>query len=47
MEVISLMYEMFADSIADKIITFSEHPTARMLKGHLQYKVLLKFDPPN
>ena len=45
MEVISLMYEMFADNIADKIITFLEHPTARMLKDHLEYKVLLKFDP--
>ena len=41
----SLMYEMFADIMADKIITFLEHPTARMLKGRLECKVLLKFDP--
>ena len=45
MEMISLMYEIFDDIIADKIITFLEHPTARMLKDHLEYKVLLKFDP--
>ena len=44
---ISLMYEMFDDIIADKVITFLEHPTARMLKDHLEYKVLLKFDPPD
>ena len=40
---ISLMYEMFDDIIANKIITFLE-PTARMLKGHLEYKGVLKFD---
>ena len=39
---IGLMYEMFA-SIADKIITVLEHPTAIMLKYHIEYKVLLKF----
>ena len=26
---------------------FLEHPTARMLKDHLEYKELLKFDPRN
>ena len=42
---ISLTYDMFDDIIADKIITFLEHPTARMLKDHLEYKEVLKFDP--
>ena len=45
MEMISLMYTMFDDIIADKIITFLERPTARMLKDDLEYKELLKFDP--
>ena len=44
---ISLMCEMFDDIIADKIITFLQHPTARMLKGHLEYEEVLKFDPRN
>ena len=44
---ISLMYEFFDDIIADKIITFLEHPTAKMLKDHLEYKEVLKFDPRN
>ena len=44
---ISLMCEMFADSIADKIITFLEHPTARVRKDHLEYKDLLGFGPRN
>jgi len=35
MEVIRLMHEIFDDNIADKIIPFLEHPTARMLKDHL------------
>ena len=39
------MYEMLDDNIADKIITFLERPTARMLKGHLEYEDVLKFDP--
>ena len=26
---------------------FKKHPTARMLKDHLEYKELLKFDPRN
>ena len=39
------MYEMFDDIIADKVITFLEHPTARMLKDHLENKQVLKFDP--
>ena len=42
---ISLMYEMFDDIIADKIITCLEHPTPRILKDHLEYKDVLKFDP--
>ena len=42
---ISLMYKMFDDKIANKIITFLEHPTARMLNDHLEYKEVLKFDP--
>ena len=44
---ICLAYDMFDDIIANKIITVLEHPTARMLKDHLEYKVLLKFDPRN
>ena len=44
---VSLMYEIFDDIIADKIITLLEHPTARMLKDHLEYKELLEFDPRN
>ena len=42
---ISLMYEMFDDMTASKIITFLEHPTASMLKGRLEYKEVLKLDP--
>ena len=42
-----MMYDMFDDIIADKIITFLEHPTARMLKDHLEYKEVLRFDPRN
>ena len=42
---ISLMCDMFDDIIADKIITFLEYPTARMLKDHLEYKDVLKFGP--
>ena len=42
---ISLMYEMFDDIIAAKIITFLEHPTAKMMKGPLEYKEVLKLDP--
>ena len=45
MEMISLMYEMFDDLIADKTITFLEHPTARILKENLEYKELPEFDP--
>ena len=44
---ISLMYEILDDIIADKIITSLEHPTARMLKDHLEYTEALKFDPRN
>ena len=44
---ISLMYDMFDDIAASEIITFFEHPTARMLKDHLEYKEVLKFDPRN
>ena len=33
---ISLMYAIFDNGIADKIITFLEHPTARMLKDHME-----------
>ena len=47
MEVISLMHEVFDDTITDKIIIFLEHPTARMLKDHLECKEHLKFDPRN
>ena len=47
MEVVSLMHEIFDDIIADKIITFLEHPTARMLKDHMEYEEVLKFDPRN
>ena len=47
MELISLMHEIFDDIVADKIITCLEHPTARMLKEHLEYKSMLKFDPRN
>ena len=41
---ISLMYDMFDDITASKIITFLKHPTAGMLKDHLEYKEVLKFD---
>ena len=41
------MYEIFDDIIADKIITFPEHPTARMLKAQLEYKEVLKCPPRN
>ena len=45
MEVISLMHEIFDDSIAAKVIAFFEHATARMLKDHLEHKAPLTFDP--
>ena len=47
MNMISLMYEMFDDIIAAKIITFLEHPTAKLMKDHFEYKEVLKFDPNN
>ena len=42
---LSLVYGTFDDTIADKIITFLEHPTARMLKENFENKEVLKFDP--
>ena len=41
---ISLMYEMFHDSIAAKIITSLQHSTAKLVKHHVTLKDVLKFD---
>ena len=41
---ISLMYDMFDDIIAAKIITCLEHPTAKRKKHHVAFKDVLKFD---
>ena len=35
---VSLMYEMFDDIIAAKIIAFLEHPTAKLMKENFEYK---------
>ena len=39
------MYDMFDDITASKIITFLEHPTAKVMKDHYEFKEVLKFDP--
>ena len=41
---ISLMYDTLDDIIAAKVITFLEHPTAKMIKHLLAFKDVLKFD---
>ena len=45
MEIITLMYHMFDDIIAAKIITSLEHPTAQMMKRRLASQEVSKFDP--
>ena len=42
---ISLLHEQFYDVIASKIMSFMEHPTAKMMKDHFEYMEMLKFDP--
>ena len=44
---ISLVQEQFNDLIASKIIGFMEHPTAKMMKEHVEYGEALRFDPRN
>jgi hypothetical protein len=45
MDTVNLMYDMFDDTTANKIMTFLEHPTAKVMKGHYEYMEVLKFDP--
>ena len=45
-DMISLMYKIFGDIIASKIIIL-EHPTAKMLKDRLACLEALKFDHRN
>ena len=41
---ISLVQEQFNDIIANKIINFMEHPTAKMMKDNFEYREVLRFD---
>ena len=45
MEMISLVHDKFNDITANEIIRFTQHPTAKMMKGHIEYKEVLKSDP--
>ena len=40
----SLMHEKFNDIAASRIIIFSEHPTAKMMKHYLAFQKVLKSD---
>ena len=42
---ISLVYEKLDDITASKIIRLMQHPTAKMMKDHFEYKEVLEFDP--
>ena len=39
---ISLVHDMFNDITASKIINFLEHPTAKMMKHHLEFQEVSK-----
>ena len=45
MGMISLVHEIFNDSTTNKIVLCIQHTTAKVMKDHLAFKEVLKFDP--